>query len=411
MLRIIFSFLFAATTFTTQALENQEGWRPAWGLDRVDQRSPILDDSYNYRLTGNGVTVYVLDSGINHFHQEFIGRINEGFNSVPDTNGTNDCHGHGTHSASLIGGTKYGVAKNVRIVPVRVLNCNASATSSYIYPAIDWIIQHHEKGVPAVVNMSVGMSKSIPLNDATRAMIADGLIVVAAAGNQNRDACNYSPSSETSAIIVGATDRSEMRASYSNYGTCIDLFAPGSDLVGGWIGAPDTYRSSSGTSNAAPIVSGIVALMLEENPNLTQQEVESWLMTDATKDVLFNIGVGSPNLMVHSLFGDIPFVPSPTTTTVLTTTTTVVTTTTTVVTTTTTVPAQTTTTTVYVAPVTTTTIAPTTTTTVIPRQLPQSELLCFNPAERTRFYGVPYVCVNTGNQLMWIPQRYSPGRP
>jgi len=131
--------------------------------------------------------------------------------------------------------------------------------------------------------MSVGMSKSIPFNDAARALIADGLIVVAAAGNQNRDACSYSPASELSVITVGGTDRTELRASYSNYGACVDIFAPGSDLVGGWIGAPDTYRSSSGTSNAAPIVSGIVALMLEDNPSLTQSEVEQKLKTTQHK--------------------------------------------------------------------------------------------------------------------------------
>jgi subtilisin family serine protease len=159
------------------------------------------------------------------------------------------------------------------------------------------MVEHHQSGVPAVVNMSVGMSKSEAFNEAVRKLIADGMIVVAAAGNQNRDACLYSPASETTAISVGAIDKTELRASYSNYGTCVDIFAPGSDLVGAWVGPSNTYRSSSGTSNAAPIVSGIVATMLQKNPNLTQQEVQQMLISSATSGALFNIGTGSPNLL------------------------------------------------------------------------------------------------------------------
>ena len=399
MFKYLIALIFSTSTFVSQPLQNDNGWRPAWVLDRIDQREANLNDTYNYSLTGSGVTVYVFDSGINSSHNEFPGRVKPGFSVINDGYGTEDCTGHGTHSASLIGGSIYGVAKNVQLVPVRVLNCsNSNSSSVTLFTAIDWIVEHHEDGVPAVVNMSVGMSKSIAFNEAVQKLIADGLIVVAAAGNQNRDACLYSPASELSVISVGGTDRAELRASYSNYGACVDIFAPGSDLVGGWIGAPDTYRSSSGTSNAAPIVSGIVALMLEDNPSLTQSQVEQKLKDNATRDAVFNIGLNSSNLLAYSFFGTNDSLPS-----------------------TTTVPTpviETTTTTIAPQPVivTTTTLAPqpvSTTTTFVPSSptTVQIDLTCFKPAERTRFFNVPYVCVNTGNQLMWIPQPYSPGRP
>jgi subtilisin family serine protease len=364
-----------------QILQNDNGWRPQWALDRVDQHGAVLDDHYHCDRAGRGVSVYVFDSGINSAHEDLTGRTDPGFNVVLDDNETEDCSGHGTHSASLIGGTSYGIAKEARLIPVRVLNCrNAQSSSATLYPAIDWIIEHHQPGVPAVVNLSVGMPKSEAFNEAVRRLIADGLVVVAAAGNQNRDACSYSPASESSAIVVGATDRAELRAWYSNYGSCVDLFAPRSDVVAAWFGAPNTYRSSSGTSNAAPIVSGIVALMLEAEPALTQVEVEQRLISNATRDALSNIGANSPNLLAYSVFG-MP-VDSPTTT----------------------VP----------TPGSTTTTVPPSTTVPVPgsRSFPlPADLTCTTPAARIRSHNVPYVCVNTGDRLMWIPQRYSPARP
>ena len=399
MFKYLIALVFSTSTFVSQALTNENGWRPAWGLDRIDQREASLNDTYEYALTGSGVTVYVFDSGINSSHEEFFGRLQPGFNVINDTNGTEDCHGHGTHTASLIGGTTYGVAKNVQIVPVRVLNCRAvNPSSATMYTAINWILEHHETGVPAIVNMSVGMPKSIPMNEAVRALIADGLIVIGAAGNQNRDACLYSPSSEPSIISVGAIDRMSLRASYSNFGKCLDIFAPGSDLVGGWIGPANTYRSSSGTSNAAPIVSGIVALMLEKNPSLTQFQVEKQLKSNATRDVLFNIGDGSENLLAYSVFESTQ---PDTTTTIPTSTTTIPEPTTT-----------TTTTTVFIQPTTTTTtvtssgptryVHPTLATIPLP-----SDLTCANPGERIQFYGTPYIC-SSGK---WISRVYTPGRP
>ena len=391
ILTALFSVLFASTSFS-QTLQNDNGWRPAWGLDRIDQREEALNDTYNYTLTGRGVTVYVFDSGINSSHEEFAGRIEPGFNVIDDAYGTEDCAGHGTHTASLIGGTTYGVAKQVKLIPVRVLNCRAgNSSSATLYTAINWVIEHHQTGVPAIINLSVGMSKSIAFNEAAQALIADGLIVVAAAGNQNRDACLYSPASEPSVISVGGIDRAALRASYSNYGACVDIFAPGSDLVGAWFGSTNIYRSSSGTSNAAPIVSGIVALMLQDNPSLTQSQVEEQLKANATRDVLFNIGAGSQNLLAYSLFEVIS--PVPTTTVPVPATTTPV-----VVVTTTTVVAQPITTTPVVQPVRTTIPIP-------------SDLTCTKAAARTYFYGVPYVCSNGGNGLRWILKQYSPGRP
>ena len=394
ILSALFSILFASTSFS-QILQNDNGWRPAWGLDRIDQRETELNDTYNYTLTGAGVSVYVFDSGINSSHEEFTGRIEPGFNVINDAYGTEDCSGHGSHTASLIGGTTYGVAKQVKLIPVRVLNCRSgNSSSATLYTAINWVIEHHQTGVPAIINLSVGMSKSIAFNEAAQALIADGLIVVGAAGNQNRDACLYSPASEPSVISVGGIDRAALRASYSNYGSCVDIFAPGSDLVGAWFGSTDIYRSSSGTSNAAPIVSGIVALMLQDNPSLTQSQVKERLKTNATRDVLFNIGSGSQNLLTYSLFDSNS--PAPTTTVPVTTTTIPVTTTTTpaVVVTTTTVAPQ---------PPTRMPILKSTRPTI---PLP-ADMTCTNAGARIYFYNVPYVC-SSGR---WLLGAYSPGRP
>ena len=394
ILTALLSVLFASSSFS-QNLQNDNGWRPAWGLDRIDQRETELNDTYNYTLTGAGVSVYVFDSGINSSHEEFTGRIEPGFNVINDAYGTEDCSGHGSHTASLIGGTTYGVAKQVKLIPVRVLNCRSgNSSSATLYTAINWVIEHHQTGVPAIINLSVGMSKSIAFNEAAQALIADGLIVVGAAGNQNRDACLYSPASEPSVISVGGIDRAALRASYSNYGSCVDIFAPGSDLVGAWFGSTDIYRSSSGTSNAAPIVSGIVALMLQDNPSLTQSQVKERLKTNATRDVLFNIGSGSQNLLAYSLFDSSS--PAPTTTVPVTTTTIPVTTTTTpaVVVTTTTVAPQ---------PPTRMPILKSTRPTI---PLP-ADMTCTNAGARIYFYNVPYVC-SSGR---WLLGAYSPGRP
>ena len=288
----------------TQSLQNDKGWRPAWALDRIDQRESTLNDKYTYTYDGSGVTVYVMDSGINAGHEDFSGRVIGGFSAINDGRGTSDCAGHGTHTAGVIGGKTYGVAKNVTIVPVRVLDCKLGGSATSVMAAAKWVIENHQAGVPAVVNISFSGSKSTPLNETVRSLIADGLIVVVAAGNQNRDACSYSPSSETSAIVVGSIKQSGSKDSVSNTGPCVDLFAPGSDVVGAWFDAPKSYRSSSGTSNAAPVVAGIVATMLQQNPLATQVDIERALLANATRDVLTGLGAGSPNLLAYSVIGN-----------------------------------------------------------------------------------------------------------
>lgn len=368
----------------TQNLQNQNGWRPAWALDRIDQRESTLNDKYTYSYDGTGVSVYVVDSGINASHEEFDSRVSGGFSAVNDGLATGDCAGHGTHTAGIIGGKTYGVAKGVSIIPVRVLNCSSNGSFDSILAGMKWIIEHHQDGVPAVVNLSVGSNRSIPFNELIRALIADGVIVVAAAGNQNKDACLYSPASETSAIVVGSVRINGAKESLSNTGSCIDIFAPGSDVVAPWFDSPKSYRSTSGTSNAAPVVSGIVATMLQRNPAMSQSDVEQALTSNATKDVLSGIGTGSPNLLAYSVIDAPVQTPTSTTSTIA--------------------PATTTTT----VPVTTTTIAPTTTTTVIPATTvakamnPQPTTACTIFGRRTIVANIVYVCARISNKMMWV---------
>ena len=375
-----------------QTLQNDSGWRPSWGLDRINQVDGVLDDVYSYEYTGSGVDAYILDTGINSSHIEFSGRIKSGYSSINDFNGTEDCNGHGSHVSGIVGGATYGVAKSVSIIPVRVLGCAATGTTSTILSGINWMISNHQSGIPAVANISIGGSRSAIINDAVVSAINDGIIVVVAAGNNNADACNYSPASEPLAITVAASTASNARASYSNYGSCVDIFAPGSDIVSAHYGSPTILRSRSGTSMASPHVSGVVAQILEQYPAWTQQQVSSQIISQSTLNALSSTGSNTANLL---LFNNSPRViaevPSTTTTTTIapttttssttipettTTTTTVIptttTTTSTTTTTTTTAPApattttSTTSTTVYVLPATTTTVAETTTTTILP---------------------------------------------
>jgi len=272
---------------------------PSWGLDRLDQAALPLDNAYTYTTGAPDVHVYVIDTGINMGLPDFGGRATFGLDLVGGVNPPgSDCAGHGTHVAGTVGSATYGVAKNVQLVSVRVLNCAGSGTNSNVIAAVNWVTANAMK--PAVVNMSLGGAKSAALDDAVTASVASGLTYTIAAGNKNTDACNFSPSDVADAIVVGATDQSDNRASFSNIGSCVDVFAPGVGIVSDWATAPFT-RSSSGTSMAAPHVAGVAALHLERNPNASASDVATAIVANAN-GVVVNAGTGSPTALVNAGF-------------------------------------------------------------------------------------------------------------
>lgn len=265
------------TTLSANAVQAN----PTWGLDRIDQRELPLDSRYEYGSDGTGVTVYVVDTGILSTHNEFAGRIGVGYSSISDGLGTTDCDGHGTHVAGTVGGTAYGVAKDVTLVPVRVLDCEGSGTDSTVISGIEWVINNHSGG-PAVMNLSLGGGYSAPLNLAVRRAHEAGIVVVVASGNDGSDACSDSPGSEPTAITVNASTSSDDDASFSNYGSCTDIYAPGQGIRSAYIGSNSQTASLSGTSMAAPHVAGAAALILEQNPDLTPSEVWNQMAEAAT---------------------------------------------------------------------------------------------------------------------------------
>lgn len=269
-----------------------------WGLDRINQRSLPLDNSYSYTKTGLNVHAYVLDSGLNASHEEFTGRISDGQDFVQDGMGTNDCIGHGTHVAGTIGGTRFGVAKQAIIHPVRVLDCTNSAPWSTIIAGIDWVIANHQS--PALINMSIWGGRTEAVNMAVDNAVAAGISVIVIAGNDAADACNVSPASTASAITVGASDKTDVRSTFSSIGGCVDLFAPGTDITSATIPGTQSTAVMSGTSMAAPHVAGVVARYLEKNPSATPQQVSSAITAMATQSTLTNVGTGSPNLLLDS---------------------------------------------------------------------------------------------------------------
>lgn len=269
---------------------------PAWGLDRIDQINLPLNASYTNTASGSGVVAYVVDTGINATHVDFGSRVSSGFTAIADGNNTLDCNGHGTHVAGTIAGSTYGVAKAATLVPVRVLDCNGSGLLSGVVAGLDWIGQNYVPGSKVVVNMSLGGGVSATLDSAVASLVAKGITVVVAAGNSAADACNFSPARVTGAITVAASTTTDALASYSNFGSCVDIVAPGSDILSAWVGSTTATAVLNGTSMASPHVAGLVASMLTSG-YLTPAEVEVRLETVAAKDLITNLASGTPNLL------------------------------------------------------------------------------------------------------------------
>ncbi|MET3141035.1 UNVERIFIED_ORG: subtilisin family serine protease [Arthrobacter sp. UYEF10] len=270
-----------------------------WGLDRVDQRALPLSGSYSWTSAGAGVSAYVVDTGVLAAHAEFAGRVATGWTAVADGRGTGDCNGHGTHVAGTVAGTTYGVAKAATIVPVRVLDCTGSGFNSDVVAGLDWIAAHHSAGTPAVVNMSLGGAASAAVDSALQGVITDGVTAVVAAGNSAVDACAGSPARLPAAVTVAASDSADRQASFSNFGSCVDLYAPGVGIVSASYTSTTATASMSGTSMAAPHVAGAAAVLLSQNPALTPAQVALALTSNATAGTITGAGTGTPNRLLY----------------------------------------------------------------------------------------------------------------
>lgn len=278
--------------------ETQRG--PAsWGLDRIDQASLPLDRAYTWAGAGAGVMAYIVDTGVRPSHEEFSGRIERGVNKArdrSDAGDASDCQGHGTHVAGTVAGRGLGVAKQARIVPVRVLGCDGSGTNIDVIAGLDWIARNVR--LPAVVNMSLGGGASKSLDSAVKDLVAKGVVVVGAAGNENADACGSSPARAPEALTVGATDKADRRASFSNKGGCVDLFAPGHQITSAWHTGDTATKTISGTSMAAPHVAGAVALYLGAHPKARPADVASALLKAAAGEKVAD-PAGAPNRLLQ----------------------------------------------------------------------------------------------------------------
>lgn len=273
-----------------------------WGIDRIDQRSLPLSGTYTYTNTGQGVKAYIIDTGIRTTHNEFGGRAIHGYDAVDNDFDATDCNGHGTHVAGTTGGATYGVAKGVTLVAVRVLDCSGSGTWSGVIAGMDWVTGDHAAGAPAVANMSLGGGANTSVDDAVQRMIDDGVATAVAAGNGNQggraqDACKYSPARVPDAMTIGATKQDDAKTSWSNYGNCVDWFAPGYQITAAWYTSDTATNTISGTSMAAPHVAGVAALYLQSNPGATALQTRNALYDLTTKGIVKNSSTANNHLL------------------------------------------------------------------------------------------------------------------
>jgi subtilisin family serine protease len=271
-----------------------------WGLDRVDQRALPLSGSYTSAGSGAGVSAYVIDTGVLASHTEFGGRVAAGWTAIADGKGTSDCNGHGTHVAGTIAGKTYGVAKAATVIPVRVLGCNGSGYNSDVIAGLDWVASNHQTGTPAVANLSLGSTASALVDAAVQGAIDDGVTVVVAAGNSAADACNSSPARVHDAITVAASDSTDRQASFSNFGSCVDLYAPGVAIKSAGITSTTATVTMSGTSMASPHTAGAAAAILSLSPALTPAAVSSGLIAGSTPNVVTAASPGTPNRLLFA---------------------------------------------------------------------------------------------------------------
>ncbi len=268
-----------------------------WGLDRIDQRNRPLNRTYTYGPTGAGVDTYIIDTGVLATHREFTGRMGVGATAINDGRGTSDCNGHGTHVAGTVAGTTYGVAKGATVIPVRVLGCTGSGSNSGVIAGIDWVAANASG--PSVANMSLGGGASTATDAAVQRAVSAGVTMVVAAGNENQNACNVSPARAANAITVASTTSTDARSSFSNYGSCVDIFAPGSSITSAWYQSTTQTRTISGTSMASPHVAGAAALFLQRNPSASPAAVTSSLVGNSTTNVVSGAN-GSPNRLLFT---------------------------------------------------------------------------------------------------------------